>query len=157
MQERNVIGSATATALTPFVSFYSALTPYIMIAIVLIIVDCRFGVLSARKRGEVVRVSRKWRRSLNKLVDYICLITLAGLFGKTYSEILGIPALSALSLLVVYGIELASIFNNYFEYRGVPIRISFRNIFKVWWRKISKDAESIIEKEDDKSADIDRD
>lgn len=156
MQERNIIGSATATAITPFVSFYSALTPYIMLAIVLIVVDCRFGVKAAQKRGEVIRPSRKWRRSLNKLVDYICLITLAGLFGKTYSELLDIPALSAVSLLIVYGIELASIFNNYFEYRGIPLRISFRNILKVWWKKISKDAETIIEEKDDKGGDIER-
>lgn len=157
MQERNIIGSATAAALTPFVDFYSALTPYIMLAIVLIIADSRFGVEAAMKRGEVIRSSRKWRRAINKLVDYICWISLAGVFGQTYSNVLGIPALSAAVLLIVYAIEITSCFNNYFEYKGVDVRISFSRIFKVWWKKTAKETESIIEKKNDESANIDRD
>ena len=156
MQERNIIGSATAAALTPFVDFYSALTPYIMLAIVLIIADSRFGVEAAQKRGEVIRSSRKWRRAINKLVDYICWISLAGVFGKTYSEVLGIPALSAVVLLIVYLIEITSCFNNYFEFKGLDIRLSFTRIFSMWFRKTTKDTESIIEEKDDKSGDIER-
>ena len=155
MQERNTIGSATAAALTPFVDFYSSLTPYIIFAIVLIIADSRFGVEAAQKRGEVIRSSRKWRRAINKLVDYICWISLAGVFGQAYSDVLGIPALSAVVLLIVYAIEITSCFNNYFEYKGVDVRISFSRIFKAWWKKAAKDTESIIEKQDDKGGDID--
>lgn len=150
MQERNIISSATATALTPFVDFYSALTPYIILAIVLIIADSRFGVEVAQKRGEVIRSSRKWRRAINKLVDYICWISLAGVFGRAYSSVLGIPALSAIVLLIVYAIEITSCFNNYFEFKGLGIRLSFTKIFTMWFRRVGKESESIIEKEDDK-------
>lgn len=146
MQERNIIGSATASALAPFVDFYGALTPYIILAIVLIIADSRFGVEAAQKRGEVIRSSRKWRRAINKLVDYICWISLAGVFGQAYSKVLGIPALSAVVLLIVYAIELTSCFNNYFEFKGLDIRISFTKIFTTWFHKLSKENVEIIEK-----------
>lgn len=57
MQDRNIIGAATSMALIPFIEFYQALTPYIILAIVLIIADSRFGVEAAQKRGEVIRLS----------------------------------------------------------------------------------------------------
>ena len=46
----------------------------------------------------------------------------------------GIPILPALVLLVVYGCEINSCFNNYFEARGSKLRI---NIFK--WLKNKSD------------------
>ena len=115
----------------PLLEFYNKLTPFLLLAIVLIVVDSRFGIAAARKRGETIRTSRKWRRAINKLVDYVCWITLAGLFGQAYGEILGIPILSALFLLIVYGVEISSCFNNYFEYKGIKKRI---NIFKLFNR-----------------------
>ncbi len=126
MQDRNVIGGATAAFLSPFVSFYEGLLPFLMLALILIIVDSRFGILAARKRGEVIRPSRKWRRAINKLVDYICWITLAGMIGRTFGEKFHIPLLACVMLVVVYAIELTSIFNNYFEYKGL------KKTFNVW-------------------------
>lgn len=131
LQERNIINGATVAMVVPLLEFYNKLTPFLLLAIVLIVVDSRFGTAAARKRGETIRTSRKWRRAINKLVDYVCWITLAGLFGQTYGEILGIPILSALFLLIVYGVEISSCFNNYFEYKGIKKRI---NIFKLFNR-----------------------
>lgn len=131
LQERNIINGATAAMVAPLLEFYNKLTPFLLLAIVLIIVDSRFGIAAARKRGETIRTSRKWRRAINKLVDYVCWVTLAGLFGQAYGEILGIPILSALFLLIVYGVEISSCFNNYFEYKGIKKRI---NIFKLFNR-----------------------
>lgn len=128
-----------ASAIMPLLTFYENLMPYILLAIALIIVDSRFGVKASRKRGETIRPSRKWRRAINKLVDYVCWVTLAGVFGQAYGSVLDIPALAALMLLVVYGIELTSIFNNYFEYKGMRIKI---NVFKLFRRP---DIEQCIE------------
>jgi hypothetical protein len=147
MQERNIIGSATSVALTPFVDFYQALAPYIILAIVLIIADSRFGVEAAMKRGETIRQSRKWRRAINKLVDYICWISLAGVFSNAYSSILGIPALSGVVLLVVYAIEITSCFNNYFEFKGIKMRLSLATLFNTWFKRVSKSDAEIVEKE----------
>ena len=149
MQERNIIGSATAAVLSPCVGFYDALAPYLLFAIVLIIADSRFGIEAAKKRGEVIRTSRKWRRAINKLVDYICWISLAGVFGQTYNEILGIPTLSAFVMLVVYCIELTSCFNNYLEYKGIEFRLSLLGIIKGIAKKFTKtDITDVLEKKD---------
>lgn len=149
MQDRNVIGAATSMTLMSFIDFYKSLTPFIILAIVLIIADSRFGVEAAQKRGETIRQSRKWRRAINKLVDYICWISLAGVFSNTYSNILGIPMLSGIVLLIVYAIELVSCFNNYFEFKGIPIRLSMTTIFTHWFKKVSKSDVDIIEKKED--------
>jgi hypothetical protein len=131
MQERNVINGTTTAMVAPLLDFYNNIIPFILLAIVLIIVDSRFGIAAARKRGETIRMSRKWRRAINKLVDYVCWVTLAGLFGQTFGSILGIPILSGLFLLIVYGIEVTSCFNNYFEYKGIKKKV---NIFKLFNR-----------------------
>ena len=119
MQERNIINGTTTALVSPLLDFYENLIPFLLLAIVLIFVDIRFGVAAAKKRGEQIRPSRKWRRAINKLVDYICWVTLAGLFGQTFGTVLGIPILSVLFLLIVYGIEVSSCFNNYFEEKGI--------------------------------------
>lgn len=151
MQERNIIGSATAAVISPFVNFFDALTPYLLFAIILIIVDSRFGIEAAKKRGEVIRTSRKWRRAINKLVDYICWISLAGVFGQTYNEIVGIPTLSAFVMLIIYCIELTSCFNNYFEYKGIDFRISLSGAIKSIIRKFTKsDISEVIQDHENK-------
>lgn len=132
MQERNIISGAMATFISPFVEFYQALSPFLILALVLIVADTRFGVEASIKRGETFRPSRMMRRAINKLVDYICWITLAGVVGNAFGTILGIPILSALILLVIYGIELTSCFNNYFEFKGINKRI---NIWKLFGKK----------------------
>lgn len=139
MQERNIINGTTTAVVAPLLDFYNSLIPFLILAIVLIFVDIRFGVAAAKKRGEPIRTSRKWRRAINKLVDYICWVTLAGLFGQTFGTVLGIPILSALLLLVVYGIELSSCYNNYLESREINKKV---NIFKLFGRS---DVENCIE------------
>ena len=68
-QERSVINGATAMFVSPVVDFYQSMSPFLLLAVVLIVVDTRFGVSAARKRGERLRPSRTWGRAVNKLVD----------------------------------------------------------------------------------------
>ena len=135
MQDRNIVGGATATMISPFVDFYQSLIPFLALAVLLIIVDSRFGIKASQKRGETVRLSRMWRRAINKLVDYICWITLSGLIGQTFGLQFHIPLLSVIMLCVVYGIELTSIFDNYFEYKGIKKKFNaikfFAKLFKL--------------------------
>lgn len=148
MQERNIINGTTTAVVAPLLDFYNNLIPFIILAIVLIFVDSRFGIAAARKRGETIRTSRKWRRAINKLVDYICWVTLAGLFGQMFGTILGIPVLSGLLLLIVYGIEVTSCFNNYFEYKGIKKKV---NIFKLFNRpEVENCIEDIPDKKEGK-------
>lgn len=124
MQDRNVIGGATAAFISPLVDFYGKLLPFLILAIVLIFVDSRFGIKASRKRGENIRMSRAVRRAINKLVDYICWVTLAGMMGATFGTAFHIPLLSIIVLCIVYAVELTSIFNNYFEYKGIRKRFN---------------------------------
>ena len=128
MQERNIINGIATVTIAPFLEFYDKLIPYLLIAVVLIATDSRFGIAAARARGETVRTSRKWRRAVNKLVDYICWVTLAGLFGNTFGTVFHIPILAAIMLLFVYGIELSSIINNYLEYKGIHKHIDITKL-----------------------------
>ena len=104
MQDRNVIAGATAAVISPLVDFYGKLLPFLMLALLLIIIDSRFGIQASKKRGETIRTSRAIRRAINKLVDYICWITLAGMIGNTFGTAFHIPLLSIIVLCVVYSI-----------------------------------------------------
>ena len=104
MQDRNVIAGSTAAVISPLITFYQNLLPYLLLAIVLIVVDSRFGILASKKRKETIRTSRAIRRAINKLVDYICWITLAGMIGQTFGDSFHIPLMSVVVLCIVYGI-----------------------------------------------------
>jgi phosphate starvation-inducible membrane PsiE len=129
MQDRNVIAGSTAAVISPLITFYQNLLPYLLLAIVLIAVYSRFGILASRKRKETIRTSRAIRRAINKLVDYICWITLAGMIGQTFGDSFHIPLMSVIVLCIVYGIELTSIFNNYFEYKGIKMKFNGLKFF----------------------------
>ena len=148
MQERNVLAGATATVISPLVDFYGKLLPFLLLAIILIGLDSRFGIQASRKRGETIRTSRAIRRAINKFVDYICWITLAGMLGQTFGVVFHIPLLSMIVLLIVYTIELSSIFNNYFYYKGLKFKFDgFKFISKI--AKVNVD--DVITKEDENS------
>ena len=108
----------------------ASFVPFLALSVILIIVDCRFGLAAARVRGEVIRTSRMIRRSINKFVDYICWIALAVIFGQTYGDILGIPISGAIALLVVYGVDISSCYSNYFASRGINKRVNFFKLIK---------------------------
>lgn len=112
------------------VLFYKPMFPWIFLAMALVATDLRFGIKAAKKRGEVIRPSRAWRRSLNKLFDYFCWITVAALCGRSIGEVLGMPITSIAMLLIVYGIEISSSMNNFFEYKGIRKRLNFWKLIK---------------------------
>lgn len=114
--------------------FISPIRWFLLAAFALVLADLKFGIEAARHRGETIRKSRAIRRSANKIIDYLCWILVATSFGEAFGTPFGIPILPALVLLVVYGCEINSCFNNYFEARGSKLRI---NIFK--WLKNKSD------------------
>lgn len=132
LQERNVINGMLVVVLSSFSDFLFPLRWFLILAGVIIIVDLRFGVKAAQTRGEQIRFSRAGRRTINKMVDYLCWVMLAGSLGKAIGEPFGLPLLPALVLLIVFGFEINSCFNNYFESRGKKMKI---NIFEYFKRK----------------------
>lgn len=152
MQDRNVIAGSAAAVISPLVTFYQNLIPYLILAIVLIVVDSRFGIKASKKRGDTIRTSRAIRRAINKLVDYICWVTLAGMIGQTFGDSFHIPLMSVVVLCIIYGIELSSIFNNYFEYKGVKLKFNGLKFFsKLTGQSIIEESiEKLEDKEDPK-------
>lgn len=126
MNETNNLFSATMVALGMALSgFYGHLAPWLMLGLVLVMVDLRFGLLAAKARSEKIRPSRALRRTLNKMVDYLCWVTLAEVCGRTFGITLGNPVVSMAMLFIIYGIELNSCVNNYLEYKGIKKKWNF--------------------------------
>lgn len=105
--------------------FYSHLAPWLLLGMVLVLVDFRFGLLAAKARNEEIRPSRAWRRTVNKMVDYLCWVTLAEVCSRTFGITIGLPVVSMAMLFIIYGIELNSCVNNYLEYKGIKKKWNF--------------------------------
>lgn len=141
----------TATLTLPFIEDLKYIGLWLIVSLVLILVDLRFGVNAAKVRGESIRKSRMIRRTVNKLVDYICWISIAWVIGRSFGQAFHIPLLATIMMFVVCSIELTSIFDNYFEIKGINKRF---NVFKFLTKlfKLQALEESIEDKDDnDKS------
>lgn len=143
MNERNITAGITATALSGFTDFIEPLRWFLLLGLVLIIADLRFGIEAARYRKEVIRASRAVRRTVNKMIDYLCWIFVAGAMGEAFGTSFSIAFLPATVMLVVYGIEINSCYTNYFEAKGKKMKI---NVFKFFAKK-----NDIIEIEEDET------
>lgn len=129
MNERNVLSGTTATLLAPFVDGWQDVLIWFIVAAVLIIADLRFGIEAARKRGETIRHSRAVRRTVNKMVDYICWICIAWVLGGSFGRLFKIPLLPAIVMLGVCIIEFSSIVDNYCEIHGIKKKLNVIKFF----------------------------
>lgn len=138
--QSNIFCAFFAVLGAAIIDFYAHLSGWLLLAGGLLLLDLRFGIKAARVRGEIIRFSRAWRRTINKSVDYLGWVTVAEMLSRTFGATLGEPVVSKGALMIVYIIELSSCFNNYFEYKGLPYRIepwkwikekvSFGNVIK---------------------------
>lgn len=143
MNERNVIGGFTAAVLSPFVEGWQQMLWFLILAIILILGDLRFGIAAARKRDEKIRPSRAVRRSLNKLVDYICWLSIATVVGVNFGSVFKLPLLSVIIMAVICIIEMSSIIDNYLEYKGIKKKV---NVIKLIARIFKKpELEDVLE------------
>lgn len=147
MQERNILSGTTATILAPFVDGWESAFTWLIVVIILIIGDARFGCMASKQRGEPIRRSRLIRRSVNKLVDYICWISIAWALSHSFGAIFGIPYVVAVIMLGVCAIEVSSIIDNYFEYRGVKKKINLVKLFAILFK--ARELEECIEDKKD--------
>ena len=124
MTERNIIAGFTASVLSPFIEGWQQMLWFLILAIILILGDLRFGIAAAKKRGERIRPSRAVRRSINKLVDYICWLSIATVVGINFGTVFDVPLLSVIIMAIVCIIELSSIIDNYLEYKGIKQKVN---------------------------------
>lgn len=128
-EDYNSITAAAAAAITPFLDGLQSLVGWAIVAIILTFADLRFGIAASKKRGEKIRGSRAARRTINKVVDYICWIAIAWALGGSFGKIFDVPLLAAIVMLVVCSIEISSIFDNYFEYKGINKKFNIWKFF----------------------------
>lgn len=106
----------------------------ILLAIILILSDLWFGISASRVQNIVIRKSRAGRRTLNKLVDYICYILLGAVLGKAIGEPYGMnPIVVSITVMVIcYCFEVDSIYGHICEIHGIKKRYSiWRILFKL--------------------------
>lgn len=144
ISDRNIFSATMSAALAPFIEIIGLMKWFFLLAAILIIVDLRFGVQAARKRGEQIKKSRAIRRTLNKAVDYICWIFLSGVLGQAVGAPLEIPILPVIFMLIIIGVELESCLVNYFAAHGKNVKV---NIWKIFGKKVT---ESIEVKQEEK-------
>lgn len=106
----------------------------ILLAIILILSDLWFGISASRVQDIVIRKSRAGRRTLNKLVDYICYILLGAVIGKAIGEPYGVDPIgvSITIMILCYCFEVDSIYGHICEIHGIKKRYSiWRILFKL--------------------------
>lgn len=106
----------------------------ILLAIILILSDLWFGISASRVQGIAIRKSKAGRRTLNKLVDYICYILLGAVLGKAIGEPYGMnPIVVSITVMVIcYCFEVDSIYGHICEIHGIKKRYSiWRILFKL--------------------------
>lgn len=116
----------------------------LLLAFLLTMADLKFGISAAKYRNEIVKRSRAVRRTLDKITNYCLWIILAYTFGQAFGQPFGVDLLPLIILLVIYGVELESIYVNYFAAKGKKVKV---NVFKFFSKK--NDIIEVEEKEDD--------
>ena len=101
-------------------------------ALILTLADLRFGIAASVYRKEPVKKSRAIRRTCDKISSYVLWVVLAYTFGQAFARPFDIELLPLLMLLVIYGVELESIYVNYFAAKGKNVKV---NIFQLFARK----------------------
>ena len=129
--------------MSPFIEGWQQMLWFLILAIILILGDLRFGIAAAKKRGERIRPSRAVRRSINKLVDYICWLSIATVVGINFGTVFDVPLLSVIIMAIVCLIELSSIIDNYLEYKGIKKKVNLIKLIAHIFRR--PEVEDVLE------------
>ncbi len=139
-----LVYTTTTAALSKLVSQgIEQMLPFLIAMVVIVLADLKFGTAAARYRGEVVRMSGAIRRTINKLIEYLCWITVAITLDMSLGHGLGIDNIRHFLLVIVFGIEIQSCLSNYMETKGK----------KIHWNPFKKLGIDNIEIEDKKKED----
>lgn len=137
--------------------FMSEALGLVVLVTVLVFVDLRFGVRSAKKRGEKIRLSGAMRRTFSKLVDYYCWVLLAIMLGVSIGSRFGLSFVPAMIMIYAIALELDSIGSHWAELHGVPLKdkkgkpVSFLKYFILMILGKTGEALGADKKEDEES------
>lgn len=119
----------------------------IALSFALIIADFWLGISESKQRGKEIRKSKAFRRTFNKLVDYICYLMVAGLLGKAIGEPLGVSAITtaAVTMLLACAWELDSIYGHICVLNGAEKDFSVRKFIIGLFKRKSKEIEDAVD------------
>ena len=133
----------------------------ILLCVVLIFVDLKFGLENSQVHGIKWRRSRASRRTVNKFIDYMCWLMFAGVLGAAIGTPLGIDRIVIATVVMILAClnEVDSIIQNYCESRGIE-DFSLRKLLISFARKKDKDLgdaldETLKDKKKNGNEDID--
>lgn len=99
---------------------------------------CRllFGISASRVQGIEIRKSRAGRRTLNKIIDYLCYILLGAVIGKAIGEPYGLnPITVSITIMVLcYCFEIDSIYGHICILHGIKKKYS---IWSIFWKLLT--------------------
>lgn len=141
----------SATAIVFLQSAVLRMIPYSVPALVIVALDLIYGIKAAKHRGERVRFSTACRRTVSKIVSYICWLILASTLALSFHK----DWIEWFVLALVYGNEFASIVGNYLETKG--LEFSFAGLYRWALKVISAKVGEPIDKEDAEAIIVEKD
>lgn len=116
----------------------------VVLAIILIITDLWFGISASKVKKIEIRKSRAGRRTMNKIIDYLCYIMLGAVIGKALGEPYGLdPVVLSTSIMILcYCFEVDSIYNHICILHGIEKKYS---IWAIFWKLITFRFKSVSE------------
>lgn len=132
-----VQSGVTGAAITFFSDTIISMTPYLLVSVVLIIVDLYFGVKASLHRGEEVRISKAFRRTVGKMFEYLCWVTVSATLGVAFNT----AVIVWIILGFVMGNEVLSIITNWLEIHDKRL-VGF-NPFKLVGEKVGVDLSDV--------------
>lgn len=139
-----VQSGVTGAAITFFSDTVISMTPYLIVSLILILVDLYFGAKAALHRGETVRISRAFRRTVGKMFEYLCWVMVSVSLAVAFE----VHFLVWIILGFVMGNEVLSIITNWLESHNKRL-VGF-NPFKVVGEKLGVDLSGVHIEEKDK-------
>lgn len=136
--ESALLQGGTSVVMTAFLAEVIAdMLPFLIVAVIVILVDLIFGIRAAQHRKEEVRYSRAFRRTVSKMFEYVCWVTLSSSLAVAFK----FPALEWIILGAVILNEVVSIASNWCEVHG--IRIKGLNLPKIIGEKVGLDLSEV--------------
>ena len=108
--ESALLQGGTSVVMTAFLyEVIADMLPFLIVAVIVILVDLIFGIRAAQHRKEEVRYSRAFRRTVSKMFEYVCWVTLSSSLAVAFK----FPALEWIILGAVILNEIVSIASNW--------------------------------------------
>lgn len=110
-----------STAVIFFRDAVTAMIPWLILSVPLIVLDLDYGIKAARHRGDKIRFSKAFRKTFGKAVEYVAWCCLAATAARAFEA----KWLEWLVMGAVNMNEMASIIGNYAETKDVTISWSY--------------------------------